>query len=64
MLRNQTDIGNAIKPSRADMRAMMKTHLDETLKQAQDRLTGNFAGDVRDCSAATGASFFYARKIA
>jgi hypothetical protein len=36
---------------RADMRAMMKTHLDETLKEAQDRLMGNFAADVRDYDA-------------
>ena len=33
------------------MRAMMKTHLDQTLKEAQDRLTGNFAADVRDYDA-------------
>jgi hypothetical protein len=34
--------------SRAAMRAMMKAHLDETLKEAQDRLAGNFAADVAD----------------
>jgi hypothetical protein len=33
---------------RAEMRAMMKTHLDQTLKEAQDRLQGNFAADIRD----------------
>jgi hypothetical protein len=37
--------------SRADMRAMMKIHLDETLKEAQDRLGGRFAADVRDYEA-------------
>ena len=37
--------------SRADMRAMMKTHLDETLKEAQDRLAGRFAADVEDYDA-------------
>jgi hypothetical protein len=36
---------------RAEMRAMMKTHLDQTLKEAQDQLTGNFAGSVRDYDA-------------
>jgi hypothetical protein len=30
---------------------MMKTHLDETLKEAQDRLAGRFAADVRDYDA-------------
>jgi hypothetical protein len=33
------------------MRAMMKTHLDETLKEAQDRLAGNFAADIADYEA-------------
>ena len=33
---------------RSEMRAMMKEHLDQTLKEAQDRLGGNFAADVRD----------------
>jgi hypothetical protein len=33
------------------MRAMMKEHLDQTLKEAQDRLTGKFAADVRDYDA-------------
>ena len=33
---------------RKEMRSMMKTHLDQTLKEAQDQLTGNFAGSVRD----------------
>ena len=36
---------------RAEMRAMMKTHLDETLKEAQDRLGGKFAADIRDYEA-------------
>ena len=36
---------------RAEMRAMMKTHLDQTLKEAQDRLTGNFAADIVDYEA-------------
>src|SRR6476659_9323990 len=36
---------------RAEMRAMMKTHLDETLKEAQDQLTGDFDADVRDYDA-------------
>jgi hypothetical protein len=33
------------------MRAMMKVHLDETLKEAQDRLSGNYAADIRDYEA-------------
>jgi hypothetical protein len=33
---------------RAEMRAMMKTHLDHTLKEATDRLQGRFAADIRD----------------
>jgi hypothetical protein len=33
---------------RSEMRAMMKTHLDQTLKEAQDRLQGRYAADVRD----------------
>jgi hypothetical protein len=37
--------------SRSAMRSMMKIHLDETLKEAQDRLTGKFAADVRDYDA-------------
>jgi hypothetical protein len=37
--------------SRADMRTMMKEHLDETLKEAQDRLAGDFAADIRDYEA-------------
>jgi hypothetical protein len=36
---------------RGEMRAMMKTHLDETLKEAVDRLNGRFAADVRDYEA-------------
>ena len=37
--------------SRASMRAMMKTHLDQTLAEAQHRLTGDFAADIRDYDA-------------
>ena len=33
------------------MRAMMKTHLDQTLAEAQHRLQGDFAADVRDYDA-------------
>jgi hypothetical protein len=33
------------------MRSMMKAHLDETLKEAVDRLNGRFAADVRDYDA-------------
>jgi hypothetical protein len=33
------------------MRSMMKEHLDETLKEAVDRLSGRFAADVRDYEA-------------
>ena len=33
---------------RRKMRAMMKAHLDETLKEAEDRLAGRYAADVRD----------------
>ena len=33
------------------MRTMMKTHLDQTLAEAQHRLQGNFAADVRDYDA-------------
>jgi hypothetical protein len=36
---------------RKEMRAMMKAHLDQTLKEAQDRLQGRFAADVRDYEA-------------
>jgi hypothetical protein len=34
--------------SRKAMRAMMKAHLDETLKEAQDRLACDFAADIAD----------------
>jgi hypothetical protein len=37
--------------SRKEMRAMMKTHLDQTLKEAQDRLTGRYAADIGDYEA-------------
>ena len=30
---------------------MMKTHLDETLKEAVDRLNGRFDADIRDYDA-------------
>jgi hypothetical protein len=37
--------------AKTTMRAMMKTHLDQTLAEAQHRLQGNFAADVRDYDA-------------
>ena len=37
--------------SRTAMRAMMKTHLDQTLAEAQHRLQGDFAADIRDYEA-------------
>jgi hypothetical protein len=36
---------------RAEMRSMMKAHLDETLKEAVDRLNGRFAADIADYEA-------------
>jgi len=36
---------------RSEMRAMMKTHLDQTLSEAQHRLGGDYAADVRDYEA-------------
>jgi hypothetical protein len=36
---------------RAMMRSMMKTHLDQTLAEAQHRLQGRFADDIRDYEA-------------
>jgi hypothetical protein len=36
---------------RATLRSMMKEHLDQTLREAQNRLTGKFAADVRDYDA-------------
>jgi hypothetical protein len=42
--------------SRTTMRAMMKTHLDQTLAEAQHRLGGDFAADIRDYDAVTGTS--------
>ena len=36
---------------RATLRAMMKTHLDQTLAEAQHRLQGRYADDVRDYEA-------------
>jgi hypothetical protein len=37
--------------SRTTMRAMMKTHLDQTLAEAQHRLGGDFTADIRDYDA-------------
>jgi hypothetical protein len=37
--------------SRKAMRSMMKTHLDQTLAEAQHRLQGDFAADIRDYEA-------------
>ena len=37
--------------SRKAMRSMMKTHLDQTLAEAQHRLQGNFGADIRDYDA-------------
>jgi hypothetical protein len=34
-----------------DMRAMMQTHLDQTLKEAVDRLNGRYAAEIRDYDA-------------
>jgi hypothetical protein len=48
------DFLNAANPrnwSRKEMRSMMKTHLDQTLKEATDRLNGRFAADIRDYEA-------------
>jgi hypothetical protein len=42
---------NARNWPRGEMRTMMKTHLDETLKEAVDRLNGRFDADVRDYEA-------------
>jgi hypothetical protein len=39
---------NPRHPPRATLRSMMKEHLDQTLREAQNRLTGRFAADVRD----------------
>jgi hypothetical protein len=36
---------------------MMKTHLDQTLKEAQDRLGSNFAADIVDYEAITATSW-------
>jgi hypothetical protein len=33
---------------RADLRSMMKIHLDQTLDEATHRLTGDFGADIRD----------------
>jgi hypothetical protein len=35
----------------AEMRSLMKAHLDETLKEAVDRLSGRFQADIRDYDA-------------
>ena len=37
--------------SKRAMRSMMKTHLDQTLSEAQNRLTGHYAADIRDYDA-------------
>jgi hypothetical protein len=42
---------NARSWPRADMRAMMRSHLDETLSEATNRLGGHYAADVRDYEA-------------
>lgn len=36
---------------RAEMRRMMKTHLDQTLREAVDQLTGKYAAGVREYDA-------------
>jgi hypothetical protein len=36
---------------RREMRAMMKTHLDQTLKEAVDQLTGKYAAGIREYDA-------------
>jgi hypothetical protein len=36
---------------RAEMRAMMRTHLDQTLEEAVHRLQGDFGADIRDYDA-------------
>jgi len=36
---------------RGEMRSMMKTHLDQTLKEAVDRLNGRFTDDIADYDA-------------
>jgi hypothetical protein len=42
---------NARSWPQSEMRAMMRTHLDETLSEAQNRLAGRYAADVRDYEA-------------
>jgi hypothetical protein len=37
--------------SKSAMRSMMKMHLDQTLSEAQNRLTGHYAADIRDYDA-------------
>jgi hypothetical protein len=52
--RQVADFLHAANPrnwARGEMRAMMKTHLDQTLKEAQDRLQGRYAADIRDYEA-------------
>jgi len=36
---------------RHEMRSMMRTHLDQTLAEAADRLAGDYAADIRDYDA-------------
>ena len=57
LVRVLDDTGRAVGPwaPKADtellirgLRAMMKTHLDQTLAEATHRLTGDYAADIRD----------------
>jgi hypothetical protein len=48
------DFLNSANPKfwkRGEMRAMMRTHLDQTLAEAAHRLGGDFAADIRDYDA-------------
>jgi hypothetical protein len=52
--RQVADFLHAANPrnwSRADMRSMMKVHLDQTLAEAVDELTGKYAAGVREYDA-------------
>ena len=52
--RRVADFLSAANPAnwpRAEMRAMMTTHLDQTLEEAVDQLTGRFAAGVREYDA-------------
>jgi hypothetical protein len=49
--RQVADFLHAANPrhwSKREMRSMMRAHLDQTLKEAQDRLAGRFRADIRD----------------